>query len=209
MEARSNLTDRPHDLQATVEAGAVIVTWQDPDTHHNYSTYQILRHRPELGEPEPLIYVDYTQSSGSTFTDTEVEPGVLYVYRVVISLAALARRQMPQRLECRIRDRLGTRSARSQTNTPATGAPAISKARVGETLTADTSGISDADGRATQRSATSGCDGSAADIAGATGATYTLVDADEGKYTKVRVSFGNEETLTSTPTPWYRPRQRR
>ena len=43
-----------------------------------------------------------------------------------------------------------------------------------------------------------------ADIAGATGATYTLVDADGGKTVKVQVSFtddrGNEETLSSAAT---------
>ena len=41
-------------------------------------------------------------------------------------------------------------------------------------------------------------------ISGATGSTYTLADADEGKAIKVRVSFtddaGNEETLTSAAT---------
>ena len=93
-------------------------------------------------------------------------------------------------------------------NTPATGAPAISgTAQVGETLTADTSGISDADGlsSATFRYQWVRNDGSAdADIAGATGATYTLVDSDEGKTIRVRVSFTddavNEETLTSAAT---------
>ena len=89
-------------------------------------------------------------------------------------------------------------------NTPATGQPAISgTAQVGETLTADTSGIADADGLS----------GAAfsyqwladdADIAGATAGTYTLVDADAGKTVRVRVSFtddaGNEETLTSVAT---------
>ena len=43
-----------------------------------------------------------------------------------------------------------------------------------------------------------------ADISGATGSTYTLVDGDEGQAIKVRVSFtddaGNEEELTSGAT---------
>ena len=42
------------------------------------------------------------------------------------------------------------------------------------------------------------------DIQDARGSTYTLVDADEGKAIKVKVSFtddaDNEETLTSTAT---------
>ena len=89
-------------------------------------------------------------------------------------------------------------------NSAATGAPAITgTAQVGETLTADTSGIADADG----------LDNAAfsyqwladdADIQGATGSAYTLQDADEGKAVTVKVSFaddaGNGETLTSAAT---------
>ena len=89
-------------------------------------------------------------------------------------------------------------------NTTATGAPTISgTAQVGETLTADTSGISDAD-RLT--SVTHSYQWLADDTAiqGATNTTYTLVEADEGKAIKVRVSFtddgGNDETLTSAAT---------
>ena len=73
----------------------------------------------------------------------------------------------------------------------------------GETLTAGTSGIADADGLT---NATFTCQWLAddADISGATGSTYTLADADEGKTVKVRVSFtddgGNDETLTSAAT---------
>ena len=96
----------------------------------------------------------------------------------------------------------------SPANSPATGAPTISGAAyVGNTLTADTSGISDADGL------TNGTFGyqwirndrtTDTDISGATGATYTPVSADEGKNIKVRVSFtddaGKQESLTSAPT---------
>ena len=89
-------------------------------------------------------------------------------------------------------------------NTPATGVPAISgTAQVGETLTADTSGIADQDGlsSAVYRYQWLADD---ADIAGATAGTYTLVDADAGATIKVRVSFtddaGNEESLTSAAT---------
>ena len=72
-------------------------------------------------------------------------------------------------------------------NTAATGLPTISgTAQVGETLTANTSGIADAD------------------IQGATGSTYSPVADDEGKTLKVQVSFtddaGHEESLNSAPT---------
>ena len=94
------------------------------------------------------------------------------------------------------------------TNTPATGAPAISgAAQVGETLTADTSGIADEDGldNATFSYQWIGNDGSTdTDIQDATGSSYTLVADDQGKTVKVRVSFtddgGNDETLTSAAT---------
>ena len=89
-------------------------------------------------------------------------------------------------------------------NNPATGAPTISGlAQVDETLTAETSGISDADGLNNPSFAYQWV-GNDADISGATKSTYTLVDADEGRTIKVRVSFtdgaGNPESLTSSPT---------
>ena len=101
-----------------------------------------------------------------------------------------------------------TASVLARPNTPATGAPTISgTAQVGEALTADTSGIADADGLsgATFSYQWVRNDGNAdTDIQDATGASYTLVDADEGKSIKVKVSFtddaGNEETLTSAAT---------
>ena len=89
-------------------------------------------------------------------------------------------------------------------NTPAEGEPQINGIpELGQTLSADTTAISDADGIANavfqyQWLAED------ADIAGATGATYTVVTGDVGKAIKVRVAFtddrGNEETLTSVPT---------
>ena len=93
-------------------------------------------------------------------------------------------------------------------NSAATGAPTISgTVQVGETLTADTSGIADADGltNVTYSYQWIGSDGSAdTDITGATGSSYTLVDADEGQAIKVEVTFaddaGNGESLTSGAT---------
>ena len=89
-------------------------------------------------------------------------------------------------------------------NTAATGMPTISgTAQVGEALTASTSGISDADGLDDARFAYQWIR-TGADIQGATGATYTVVDADEGTRLTVRVSFtddaGHAERLTSAAT---------
>ena len=89
-------------------------------------------------------------------------------------------------------------------NSVATGAPTISgTAQVGETLTANTSGISDADGLA---SAAFSYQWLADDVAidGATGSSYTVTDGDVGQAIRVRVSFtdnaGNAENLTSAAT---------
>ena len=93
-------------------------------------------------------------------------------------------------------------------NNPATGAPAISGyPQVGQTLTAGTSGISDADGLTGVSYSYQWIrvDGSTeTDISSATSSTYTLAAADSGKTIKVKVSFqdddSNDEELTSTPT---------
>ena len=95
-------------------------------------------------------------------------------------------------------------TAAPELNTAAAGAPAIGgTAQVGEALTASTSGISDADGLDDARFAYQWIR-TDTDIGGATGSTYTVVDADEGERLKVRVDFtddaGNAESLTSAAT---------
>ena len=93
-------------------------------------------------------------------------------------------------------------------NSPATGLVVITgDAYVGETLTADTSGISDADGLGNpdygyQWIRHDGTNDT--DISGAADSTYTLAEDDEGNAIKVRVSFtddaSNPEELTSEAT---------
>ena len=66
-------------------------------------------------------------------------------------------------------------------NSPATGLPVISgTARVGETLTANTAGIADADGL-DDVSFSYRWLADDADISGATGVTYTLADERRGE----------------------------
>ena len=89
-------------------------------------------------------------------------------------------------------------------NTPATGVPTITgTARVGETLTADTTGISDGDGLDNAAFAYQWL-ADDAEINGANASSYTLVAADAGKAIRVRVSFtddaGNDEQLSSAAT---------
>ena len=92
-------------------------------------------------------------------------------------------------------------------NSPATGVPGISgTAALDEVLTATTDAIEDEDGldnasfvyQWVRHDLATSTD---ADIAGATGSTYTVTADDEGKAIKVRVTFtddaGNQESLTS------------
>ena len=100
---------------------------------------------------------------------------------------------------------------RTPTNSPATGAPAITgTAQVGQTLTAGQGSIADDDGLPAtfpddytfQWIQVDGSDET--DISGATSQTYEPVAGDVGKTLKVKVSFtddvGNDESRTSAAT---------
>ena len=89
-------------------------------------------------------------------------------------------------------------------NTQATGVLTISgTSQVGQTLTADTSGIADTDGL-TNVTYSYQWLADDTEIDEATNSTYTLQSSDNGKVIKVRVSFtddtDNEESLTSEAT---------
>ena len=95
-------------------------------------------------------------------------------------------------------------AAAPATNTPATGDPTITgTAQVGQTLTAGTSAIADAEGL-TNVAYTYQWLADDTEIAKATASAYTLTEAEEGKAIKVRVSFsddeGNDEARTSAAT---------
>ena len=135
--------------------------------------------------------------TGTTYTITGLTGGVEYAVRV---MATNDEGDGPASTEAR-----GTAAA--ENNAP-TGLPSISgTAQVGETLTASTSNIDDEDGLdnvsySYQWARNDGTDDT--DIAGETGSTYALVDADQGQTIKVRVTFtddaGNDESLTSAAT---------
>ena len=191
-------TDRPHGLRASADSGTVVLNWNALDDSE-VTMYRILRHRPEEGESAPLVYVEYTHSRDTTYTDTAVEPGTLYVYSVQAADFFGFVGEASDPVSIRV-----PASNIPVTNSPATGAPVISgTAQVGETLTVDTTGISDSDGT---DNATFSFQWLAddSDIAGATGSSYTLTDTDEDKAIKVRVSFtddaGNDESLASAAT---------
>ena len=99
---------------------------------------------------------------------------------------------------------VATLAVAAKPNTAASGDPTISGTpQVEQTLTADTSAISDANGLNNVSYQYQWLRDDA-DIAGQTNSTYELVSADEGKTIKVRVTFrddaDNAESLISTAT---------
>ena len=97
-----------------------------------------------------------------------------------------------------------TLAVAAKPNTAATGEPTISGTpQVEQTLTADTSAISDGEGLSNVSYQYQWLRDDA-EIAGQTNSNYELVSADEGKTIRVRVTFtddaGNAESLTSTAT---------
>ena len=198
----------PDNVRAvTQKSGAVDLTWEAPGDA-TVTGYRIDRRRAggdrsdqerSAGRPrDHHALVEDTGSTNTGYTDTGAEKGVGYEYRVSARNEAGAGAGSDW-------VKAGPPPA---PNSPATGLPSISgTAQVGETLTADTSAIADADGRsgATFSYQWVANDGNSdTDIAGATDSTYILVAADEGKTVKVKVSFtddaDNEETLTSVAT---------
>ena len=191
----------------TQKSGVVELTWQPPDGAA-VTGYRIERRRaggqdsgPQRSHGQPRDHHTLVEDTGNTetsYVDESAEQGVEYEYRVT------ARNESgPGEESDWVRADPATAS-----NTPATGAPTITgKAQVGETLTADITGISDADGLSgvAYNYQWVSSDGTTdTDIEKATDSTYKLVAADKGNSIKVRVTFtddgGNEETLTSAAT---------
>ena len=179
-------------LNATVPTGqeGFELTWTPVDTSHwspvPRLTYTLYR---DDGDTVEAIA---EQLEGLKHTDNDVTSGEAYAYQVVASIAG--GETAPSAWV----------SATLETNSPATGAPTISgTAQSGATLTADTSGIADADGL-TEVSYRYQWIAGESDISGATNSSYTLTSNEEGQTIQVRVSFpddaGNPETLTSIAT---------
>ena len=183
---------------AEVSHDRVTITWDDPGDS-TITGYVILRRQHDThAQGEFSTLAADTGTAETAYTDAGVEPGKRYTYRIK-AINAKGKSERSRWLH------LDTPAApAAEPNSPATGTPSINgTAQVGETLSADTSNVSDADGLDNATFAYQWlADG--ADISGATDSTHTLADADEGKAMSVKVSFsddrGNEETLTSAAT---------
>ena len=138
---------------------------------------------------------DIPGATGASYTAVEADAGERLKVRVAFADDAGHAESLTS---------AATDAVAARANAPARGAPTIAgTARVGETLAASTSGIADADGLDNASFAHQWLRGGA-DIPGATGATYTAVEADAGERLKVRVEFeddaGHAESLTSAAT---------
>ncbi len=72
----------PQNLTAVVNGdGHIVLSWEAPNDD-SITGYQILRRRPTEGEDTLLVYVADTQSTATTYTDTNITPGVQHAYRV-------------------------------------------------------------------------------------------------------------------------------
>ena len=185
----------------SVAHDSVTITWTDPGDS-SITGYQVFRRDPTIHARQEFATIENdTGSSDTSYTDTNVDPETKYVYRI----------------KARNANGLSAWSKVAKATTPAdptpadeapSGLPTISGTeQVGETLSADTSGISDANGLTGVSYAYQWIrnDGSLdTNISGATGQTYTLADDDQGKTIKVQVSFTDDDgysaTLTSAAT---------
>ena len=186
----------------SVSHNAVTIAWTDP-SDSSITGYQVLRRNPAVHDSGVFeVIEDDTGSADTSYEDRTVAPETTYRYRVKARNAnGLSQWSKPAA-------RFTTPAAPTPTNTSATGLPTITGIpAVGQTLSAETSGISDANGLTGVSYAYQWIrnDGTSdEEISGATGQTYTLTSNDHGKAIKVRVTFtdddGFSESLTSTAT---------
>ena len=174
----------------TLTAGTTAIMDADGLTSVSY-TYQWIRVATDNTE------TNISSATASTYTLVAADQGT--TVKVTVSFTDDANN--PE-----TRTSAATATVSAAPNTPATGAPTITgTAQVGQTLTASTTGIADANGLTTPNYTYQWIrvDGTEA-IASANSSTYPLGAADLGTTLKVRVTFaddlGHTETRTSAAT---------
>ena len=187
--------------------GEIEVSWEQPNSNGGSAITGYTVHWKETGDSwENAEDVSEADTRDTSYTITSLSLGTEYTVRVTATNSVGDGPTSAE--EKATADAQTSGQQEREENTPATGDPTISGTlEVGQTLTASTSGISDADGLANatfsyQWIANNGT--ADTDIQDATASTYTLADADEGKTIKVSVSFtddaDNSETLISPAT---------
>ena len=197
----------PTNLASSQIKNGIGLTWDAPEgtwdvPGREVTGYQILRRRPEQCDFGYRVYVENTNSTDTHWADRNVVAGTRYEYhvRAVNDVGA-------GRLDRSISTSLRPTAlvVGPDPNNPATGTPAITgTAQVGETLTADPSGIADVDGLYWASFNYQWLSSWDTEIEGATSSTYTLQASDANKVIKVRIDFmddsGYEESPTSAAT---------
>ena len=205
----------PRSLQVqTGGTGELALTWQEPESNggSEVTGYRV-QWKLAAGSWDTEADVSSATATGTSHTIGSLSLDTEYAVRVIATNSAGDGPPSAERTEtARAR---ASEQRDSTPNTAATGAPTISgKAQVGQTLTADTGGVSDENGLEDASFSYQWLRGdgtSDANISGATASTYTVHNDDAGKSIRVRVSFtdddGNDESLTSeaaavpVPTP--------
>ena len=147
-----------------------------------------------------VLTVDGTEFASADASEVKSQMLISYVWATTLDWAEDDR----VALSLTLKDTDSAEQSEPAENTPAIGLPTISGTpQVDETLTADTSAISDEDGLSNVSYQYQWLRDDA-DIAGQTNSTYRLVSADQDKTIKVRVTFrddaDNAEFLTSMAT---------
>lgn len=189
---------------------SVSFSWADPGDS-SITGYQILRRNVVIHAPRVFEVVeDDTGSASTSYVDTSVSADTRYRYRVKArnahGLSAWSKVMRVTTSEEPVP--LEPTPEPTPANQEPTGLPIIVGAvYIGQTLSANTSGISDANGLTgvTYTYQWIRNDGNSDEnISDATGQTYTLTDDDLATTIKVKVSFtdddGYSESLTSAAT---------
>ena len=190
----------PTNLASSQIKNGIGLTWEAPEME--VTGYQILRRSPEQCEFGHRVYVENTNSTDTHWADRNVVAGTLYEYHVrPVNDVGVVRRGISISTSLRPT----TLVVGPEPNNPATGTPTIAGTpQVGETLTADPSGIADTDGMHWAILSYQWLSSRDTEIEGATSPTYTLQASDANKVIKVRVDFmddsGYEESRISAAT---------
>ena len=183
---------------------SLAVSWTEPasDGGSAITGYKV-QWKEAAGSWETPEDVSEAAATGTSHTITGLTGGVEYTVRVSAVNSVGDGAPSPEATGTPTADD-SDRGAEGAQGTPAEGSPAITgEPTVGETLRADNSGISDKDGMKKAVFTYQWMAGGA-DIDGATGASYTLTDDEEGLAVQVWVSFtddaGNPEAVTSVGT---------
>ena len=196
-------TPRSLDVQ-TGGTGELAATWQPPESNGgtDVTEYQV-QWKLATGSWNTEADVSSATATGTSHTITSLSLNTEYAVRVIA--ANEVGDGPPSAEETEIARAKTSSQQDSASNTPATGGPTITgTAEVGETLSADTSGIADENGL-DNASFSYQWVRSDASIVGATGATYTVHNDDAEQSLRVQVSFtdddGFEESLNSDAAP--------